>query len=385
MQSTLNQPDADTWAQVAPVLDDALNELGEADRTALVLRYFENKTVREIADALRLEESAAQKRVTRALEKLRKLFIKRGVTLTGAVIAGAVAANSVQAAPAGLAVTVTAAKGTAVGGSTLILAKGALKLMAWAKAKLAIVLGTAVLLTVGTTAVVVVNENRMMAWRTEGMNIPMMYKVPAQVRILPSKFHHGWGTTIDPKGKLIGVAVGFEFIVQAITGTHYWRERMVFPAGIPLTNRYDVIANLPAGSREAFTQKAQHLLGITARKEVRDTGVLILKFNPQGARRLFPRGTYHSNDQVPIATKHYIDASMEQLVQDLERDLEIPVFNETGLTNSYDFEVKMVGLEPGTTQADRIEQTQADFQNGLGLELVPTNMPIEMLVVEKVK
>ena len=135
MQSTLNQPDHDTWAQLAPLLDDAMAELGETDRTALVLRYFENKTAAEIAAALRMKEDAVQKRVARALEKLRARFVKRGVTLTATVIAGAVAANSVQAAPVGLAVTVTAAKGAAVGSSTLTLVKGALKIMAWSKLK----------------------------------------------------------------------------------------------------------------------------------------------------------------------------------------------------------------------------------------------------------
>jgi RNA polymerase sigma factor (sigma-70 family) len=47
MQSTLNEPDA--WAQVAPALDEAMAELGDRDRTALVLRFFENKPVQEIA------------------------------------------------------------------------------------------------------------------------------------------------------------------------------------------------------------------------------------------------------------------------------------------------------------------------------------------------
>src|ERR1039458_5938360 len=81
MQSTLNEPDSETWSRLAPLLDDAMAELGETDRTALVLRFFENKTAREIAEALRMEEAAAQKRVTRALEKLRAVFVKRGVTL----------------------------------------------------------------------------------------------------------------------------------------------------------------------------------------------------------------------------------------------------------------------------------------------------------------
>jgi RNA polymerase sigma factor (sigma-70 family) len=118
MQSTL-KADGDTaspatdetvWQQLAPRLDDALNELGETDRAALVLRFFENKTAREMAAALRMTEDAAQKRVTRALEKLRTRLLKHGVTLTTTVIASAVASNAIQAAPVGLAATISAAE-----------------------------------------------------------------------------------------------------------------------------------------------------------------------------------------------------------------------------------------------------------------------------------
>ena len=71
-----------------------------------MLRYFENKNLREVGEALGVEERAAQKRVARGLDRLRMFFARRGVTLTTAVIAGAVSANSVQAAPAALAATV---------------------------------------------------------------------------------------------------------------------------------------------------------------------------------------------------------------------------------------------------------------------------------------
>jgi RNA polymerase sigma factor (sigma-70 family) len=157
MQSILNQPDTDVWTQLAPLLDDALAELGETDRTALVLRFFENKTAREIAGALRMEEAAAQKRVARALEKLRAIFVKRGVTLTATVIAGAVAANSVQAAPVGLAVKVSviAAKGLAVTTSVTTLVNGALKIMTYAKLKLAIGISTGILLAGGVVTVAI--------------------------------------------------------------------------------------------------------------------------------------------------------------------------------------------------------------------------------------
>ena len=161
MQSTLNQPDNEAWKQLAPLLDDAMAELGETDRTALVLRYFENKTAREIAAALRMEENAAQKRVTRALDKLRARFVKRGLTLTATVIAGAVAANSVQAAPAGLAVKVSllVAKGAAAGSSTYTITKGALKIMAWSKAKTAIGITAGILLASGVATLAISHHN----------------------------------------------------------------------------------------------------------------------------------------------------------------------------------------------------------------------------------
>jgi RNA polymerase sigma factor (sigma-70 family) len=177
MQSTFNQTDAsqpdaataDVWAQLAPLLDDALNELGETDRTALVLRYFENQTAGEIAAALRLDEGAAQKRVTRALEKLRARLVKRGVTLTATVIAGAVAANSVQAAPVALVQTISAvavAKGAAAGTAILTIVKGALKLMAWPKMQVAIIAVTGLILVTGIS-VFVVEKTTLVEGKTE--------------------------------------------------------------------------------------------------------------------------------------------------------------------------------------------------------------------------
>ena len=135
------------WEQIAPHLDEAMARLGGKDRDAVLLRYFENKTFAEVGTAMGTNEDAARKRIARAVEKLRSYFSKRGVTLTAAIFAGAVSANSIQAAPVALAKTVTAvaiAKGAAASGSTLTIIKGALKIMAWTKAKTAIVAGAVV-------------------------------------------------------------------------------------------------------------------------------------------------------------------------------------------------------------------------------------------------
>jgi len=134
----LTEPDISLWEQISPLLDDAMGRLGEKDRNAIVLRFFENRTPQQVAAALKLNEVTARKRVSRALEKLRTFFAKRGVVLTTAIIAGTISGNSVQAAPAALANSATAvaiAKGVAASTSILTLIKGALKIMAWTKAK----------------------------------------------------------------------------------------------------------------------------------------------------------------------------------------------------------------------------------------------------------
>ena len=158
MQSVLNEPESAVWTQIAPLLDTALAQLGEKDHDAIVLRFFQNKSLNEIATALGASEDAAKRRVSRALEKLRQFFVKRGVASTTAIIAGSISANAVQAAPVTLAKTVTAlaiGKGAAASGSTLTLIKGALKLMAWTKAKTAIVVSVAAVLAVSTTPIVI--------------------------------------------------------------------------------------------------------------------------------------------------------------------------------------------------------------------------------------
>jgi RNA polymerase sigma factor (sigma-70 family) len=155
----LTESDLSLWEQISPLLDDAMSCLGERDRNAIVLRFFENRTPQEVAKALRLNEVIARKRVSRALEKLRTFFAKRGVVLTTAIIAGTISGNSVQAAPAALANAATAAaiaKGAIAGGSTLPLVKGALKVMAWSKAKAVVITSVALLFAVGGTSFITV-------------------------------------------------------------------------------------------------------------------------------------------------------------------------------------------------------------------------------------
>ena len=164
MQTVPDEKEADAWPQIAPLLDTALAGLNETDRRALVLRFFYGKSMREIGLDLGMNEDAIKKRVHRALEKLQKYFLKRGVHSTTAMIEGTISANSVLVAPGALAKTATAvalAKGATASASTLTLIQGALKLMAWTKAKTAMVVGTVAILGIGTTAMIVEEQSRM--------------------------------------------------------------------------------------------------------------------------------------------------------------------------------------------------------------------------------
>src|SRR5664279_1203930 len=116
MQSILNEPEPGVWNQIAPLLDEALNCLGEEEHDAVVLRFFGGKALKQVGAAMGTTEDAARMRVSRGVEKLRDFFTRKGVTLSATAITGAVAASSVQAAPAGLAAAITSA---ALSGTTI--------------------------------------------------------------------------------------------------------------------------------------------------------------------------------------------------------------------------------------------------------------------------
>ncbi|MDB6121176.1 MAG: hypothetical protein JWQ71_169 [Pedosphaera sp.] len=158
MQSEIRESQTEqVWQGLAPLLDEAMGQLSVKERTAIVIRYFEGRTFPEVAVALDTNEAAVQKRVSRAVEKLRSFFARRGIKISAAVLVGVISANSMQAAPVGLTVSVTASavlKGATAGTSTLTLIKGVLKIMAWTKIKTAVVIGVGVIMA-GTTAITI--------------------------------------------------------------------------------------------------------------------------------------------------------------------------------------------------------------------------------------
>jgi hypothetical protein len=150
-------PQEANWSEVAPELDDAINSLQQEDRDAIVLRFFERQDFRAIGEAIGGSENAAQKRVTRALEKLRHLLAERGVALSAAALMTALSSEAIATAPTTLAEKAceSALKHTGVKVAALAGGTGGLAIALWslAAATVIAVVSFAVLKTQNSDAV----------------------------------------------------------------------------------------------------------------------------------------------------------------------------------------------------------------------------------------
>ncbi len=153
MQQHITSTSGDTdWDRIRPAFDSVMLELKDSDRGALLLRFFERRSLAEVGARLGLSENAARMRVERALERLRERLARRGVTSTAAALALALAHQTVAAAPFGLAASITASTLAAAGAGG---GYSILKLIAMSKAKI-VVIGAVV--AAGVAAPVIVQH-----------------------------------------------------------------------------------------------------------------------------------------------------------------------------------------------------------------------------------
>jgi RNA polymerase sigma factor (sigma-70 family) len=143
-----NEPESasEQWQEVAPELDNCLADLSEEDRCAVLLRFFEHKSLAEVGAALAISEEAARKRIGRALDQLRNFLGKKGIVLPVGVLSALLYSHAIEAAPVSLAPLIAAslAKVGAASLGTLGALKGIIATMAWTKTQTAI-LGTALI------------------------------------------------------------------------------------------------------------------------------------------------------------------------------------------------------------------------------------------------
>jgi len=131
----------DHWSEISPHLDDAMAELSEGDRRVLLLRFFEDQPLVKLGETLGISEHAAQKRVTRSLERLRHSLVKRHAAAAGASLDGVLKVGAAQAAPvllvkATIDLVRNGTSGAAQSSSAFNLAKGTAKMITHARARL---------------------------------------------------------------------------------------------------------------------------------------------------------------------------------------------------------------------------------------------------------
>jgi uncharacterized protein (TIGR03435 family) len=272
-----------------------------------------------------------------------------------------------SATTAGLAAAHSAAT------STLTLIKGALKIMAWTKAKTAIVSGVVVLLAAGTATVTVkeIVAHRTPAWQ-EKFDLSLLDGLPPQVKILPSLPSTVHNRAGERNGKVL--AVGQSFMALLETAYQVVQSRLIVNAPIP-EGKYDFIITYPRmnDNLKALQEEIKKTFGVTIRREMIETNVLILTVQSPNAAGFKPSTGPFSNHVEPDSYSIH-GATPYTLVADLENSLGIVIINETKLRGKFDIDFKWDSTPDGLKQV---------LNDELGLKLTPSHKPIEFVVVDK--
>jgi uncharacterized protein (TIGR03435 family) len=288
----------------------------------------------------------------------------------------------VQAAPVelGTKIAATAAlKGAAGSGSMLTLIKTTLKIMAWTKAKTAIVICASVLLAAGTTTITVkkIQEHRTYPWQVRNFDTRLLEKVPPQVMIVPTIFPNSesWGSV---NGKFLGIGALIKDVVRTTYGKS--SARTVLSTELP-PGKYDFIANLSRGSAEALQKEIKRKFGVVGRRDMREMDVLLLRIKYKNAPGLKPSVTRRNSSLNNEGSRFScVNLPLTGLVDYLEYYLKIPVIDQTGLTGRFDIDLQLNEQDGQQHNPAVLKQALLDE---LGLELMPGYEPVEMLVIEK--
>lgn len=259
--------------------------------------------------------------------------------------------------------------------------------MAWTKAKIAVVAGVGILFAAGTTTVTVkeIQHHRAQDWQLGEMGTQTLLNAPRETVILPTKSAQRsrqrgtGGMAWMGDGRVLGINQPVKSILRiAYDAASPYRivSNTELPAG-----EYDFLSNLPTGSRAALQLALQKKFGLAGRFETRDTDVLLLKVKRSPAPGLRPSissdvGGSSGGGQISITGQ----SLSLNLIPNLEEIFETPVIDRTGLTGRYDAKLKWRESRSGHPNLDELKQA---LLNQLGLELVPSREPVEMLVVEE--
>jgi uncharacterized protein (TIGR03435 family) len=220
------------------------------------------------------------------------------------------------------------------------------------------------------------------SWQAPRFNPRLLQDAAPQVVIIPTEYtapSGGW--TARQSNVVIGVRMSFDYVVQA---AYNWssRTRMILPDQMP-PGQFDFIAKQPDGAIEALQEEIKKKFGLLAEREIVQTNVLILRLDHTNAPGLTPSTRPVAQTQGQPGMYSFSFQRIVILSSILESQFRLPVIDQTGLTGSYDIQFPMIRRTPGQT-SDALGQVKKTFIEQLGLELVESNAPVEMLVVKKI-
>lgn len=147
-EETIDTSDPGHWTQIEPVVDQLLAKLNPRDRDVLLLRFFQERSLKEIGELMGCGESGASQRISRALEKLRHALAQKGITCTSSALSSSLTVHAVPNVPLGLLGAVaTASLAQAEAGS--LFSVGLLKALTMTKLEYCVV-STLIVVGVGT-------------------------------------------------------------------------------------------------------------------------------------------------------------------------------------------------------------------------------------------
>lgn len=263
--------------------------------------------------------------------------------------------------------------------------------MAWTKMKTAVVAGLAVVLAAGIATITVERLSPSHALKESDDLWESMDFSKAPIGVIIRETHYSdvkdFAYSGHGNNQIIARIIPFTNILLTAylrntndSLSYFSPERTIFLTDVP-TGRFDYLVNVPERGLESLQEQLKKQFRIIGRKETFNTNVFILKVkNPDGPfLRSNRRGeTWRFSVEESEIVRVGGDSAF-MLALDLETHfLHKPVIDETGMEDPRDFNLDL--KKPVTS-----DSLKAALLDEFGLELVPTNMPVEMLVVEKVQ
>jgi uncharacterized protein (TIGR03435 family) len=164
-------------------------------------------------------------------------------------------------------------------------------------------------------------------------------------------------------------------------------SRIILPDGFSPRQKYDYLNNLPSGNQKALREQIKKKFGLVAHTESLNTNVLLLKIRNRAL--LQPhlsdsadgnRNTFSVYDTDKTVSYRFQSMTVSDLASRIENYIGTPVVSGDNSSERYSFQLQL--LTSGRTTGELGPIIEEKLER-LGFEFVPTNMPIEMLVVEK--